>query len=149
LTPAVADAAVGYGPAELDSAYAIPTGLSGGTVAIVDAYDDPNAEADLATYRAHYGLPACTTANGCFRKVSQTGDPTHLPAADSSGWATEVALDVEMASAACPLCHILLVEASGVTNGEISAAENYAAGAPGVRAVSEASAGRRPPTTPP
>ena len=56
-----------------------PAGGAGETVAIVDAYDDPTAEADLATYRSQYGLPACTTANGCFRKVNQNG--VHEPAA--------------------------------------------------------------------
>ena len=67
----------GYGPSDLRSAYNLTaTGSSAQTVAIVDAYDDPNAESDLATYRAQYGLPACTTANGCFKKVSQTGSTT-------------------------------------------------------------------------
>ena len=64
----------GYGPPDLVSAYSLDTSLgSGQTVAIVDAYDDPTAEADLAVYRAQYGLPACTIANGCFRKVNQAG----------------------------------------------------------------------------
>ena len=70
----------GYGPSDLRSAYNLTaTGSSSQTVAIVDAYDDPNAESDLATYRAQYGLPACTTANGCFKKVNQTGSTTSLP----------------------------------------------------------------------
>ena len=51
------------------------------TVAIVDAYDDPNAESDLAAYRSQYGLAACTTANGCFRKVNQNGG-TSYPAGE-------------------------------------------------------------------
>ena len=67
VNPAVAVS--GYGPSDIDSAYNIPTTLgSGKTVAIVDAYDDPNAESDLAVYRNQFGLPACTTANGCFRR---------------------------------------------------------------------------------
>ena len=49
-------------------------------MAIVDAFDDPNAESDLAVYRSQYGLSACTTANGCFKKVNQTGG-TDLPGA--------------------------------------------------------------------
>src|SRR4051812_47806648 len=62
----------GYGPADLRSAYKLTSsGSSAQTVAIVDAYDDPRAESDLAVYRSQYGLPACTTANGCFRKVNQ------------------------------------------------------------------------------
>jgi subtilase family serine protease len=94
-------------------------------VAIVDAFDDPNAEADLGVYRAAYGLPACTTANGCFRKVNQTGGTTP-PAADT-GWAEEISLDVDMVSAVCQNCKILLVEAN--TNGvsDLLAAETTAA----------------------
>src|SRR5579875_1129268 len=78
----------GYGPSDLQSAYALPSSTAGGgqTVAIVDAYDDPNAAKDLTTYRAQYGLPACTTASGCFKKVSQTGSTTSLPQANG-GWA--------------------------------------------------------------
>ncbi|MBM9506184.1 S53 family peptidase [Actinacidiphila acididurans] len=104
----------GMGPADLQSAYAIASDVAahagrGRTVAIVDAYDDPTAEADLAVYRATYGLPACTTANGCFRKVNQQGDAAPLPAVNAS-WATEISLDVDAVSAACPDCGILLVE---------------------------------------
>src|SRR5882757_4979421 len=73
----------GYGPADLQSAYNLPVdGGAGQTVAIVDAYDDPTAEADLAVYRQHYGLPACTTDNGCFSKVDQRGG-TKYPAPNS------------------------------------------------------------------
>ena len=101
----------GYGPADLQSAYDIPSGGDGVTVAITDAYDDPRAESDLAVYRSNFGLPACTTANGCFRKVNQSGQSSPLPAADS-GWSGEISLDIDMVSAICPSCHILLVEAS-------------------------------------
>ncbi len=59
----------GYGPSDIKSAYNLPDGGDGVTVAIVDAYDDPRAESDLATYRKQHGLPACITANGCFRKT--------------------------------------------------------------------------------
>ncbi|MET9046033.1 S53 family peptidase [Streptomyces sp. NPDC004362] len=101
----------GYGPADLHSAYKLPwTGGSNQTVAIVGAYDDPNAEADLAIYRQTYGLPACTTANGCFREVNQRGDSSPLPT-PNTGWSKETSLDLDMVSAACPDCHILLVEA--------------------------------------
>jgi hypothetical protein len=76
----------GYGPSSIDSAYNVPTSLGAGrTVAIVDAYDDPNAESDLATYRSQFGLPACTTANGCFRKINQNGGTSPLPAPDGRG----------------------------------------------------------------
>jgi subtilase family serine protease len=79
-------------------------------VAIVDAYDDPNAQADLAIYREQYGLPACTTANGCFRQVAQNGS-TSYPATNFS-WGGEESPDLDMVSAICPNCHILLVEAN-------------------------------------
>ncbi|MDQ1733016.1 MAG: hypothetical protein QOK10_3175, partial [Pseudonocardiales bacterium] len=101
----------GYGPSDLAAAYQLdPNGGSGQTVALVDAFDSPTVESDLAVYRAQYGLPACTTLNSCFRKVNQAGAASPLPAANS-GWAAEIALDVEMVSAVCPQCNILLVEA--------------------------------------
>jgi hypothetical protein len=74
-------------------------------VAVVDAFDDPRAESDLATYRSTFGLPACTTANGCFRKVKQSGNVSPLPATDA-GWAGEITLDLDMVSAICPDCHL-------------------------------------------
>jgi hypothetical protein len=100
-----------YGPADLRSAYALPDSTTTATVAIVDAYDAPDVESDLAAYRSTYGLPACTTANGCFRKVNQAGQTSPLPASND-GWTGETTLDVEMVSAICPTCHILLVEAN-------------------------------------
>lgn len=116
----------GYGPADLTAAYALDnTRGSGQTVAIVDAYDDPTAESDLAVYRAQYGLAACTTANGCFRKVNQTGTASPLPVA-SSGWAMEIALDIEMVSAVCPQCSILLVEASSTYISDLGTAVDTA-----------------------
>jgi subtilase family serine protease len=110
------DVRVGYGPPDLQSAYKLSSAAagSGQTVAIVDAYDDPNAAADLATYRAAWGLPPC--GSGCFKKVNQNGQASPLPAAagtvpNSVGWDQEESLDVDMVSAICPLCHIILVEA--------------------------------------
>jgi hypothetical protein len=101
----------GYGPADLRSAYNLPaTGGSGQTVAVIDAYDNPDAASDLAIYRQQYGLPACTTANGCFRKVSQDGSTTDYPEYNAT-WSVEIDLDLDMVSAICPECHILLVEA--------------------------------------
>jgi len=115
----------GYGPTDLRSAYKLTaTGGAVETVAIVDAYDDPNAESDLAAYRRQYGLPACTTANGCFRKADQTGG-TDYPAADS-GWAGEISLDLDMVSAIAPGAHILLVEADSDYDTDLGAAENEA-----------------------
>ncbi|HKT01629.1 MAG TPA: S53 family peptidase [Rugosimonospora sp.] len=116
----------GFGPADLRGAYNLTaTGSATQTIAIVDAQDSPNAEADLATYRANYGLPACTTANGCFRKVDQRGG-TSYPAVDA-GWALEISLDVDMASAICPGCHILLVEADTASFANLGAAVDRAA----------------------
>src|SRR5205814_7506675 len=102
----------GFGPADLQSAYALPSATAGAsqTVAIVDAFDNPNAEADLAVYRAQFGLSPCTTANGCFSKLNQGGLASPLPTPDA-GLAAEISLDVQMVSAICPNCHILLVEA--------------------------------------
>jgi subtilase family serine protease len=116
----------GLGATSLVAAYKLATtGGSGATVAIVDAYNDPNAASDLAVYRSQYGLSACTVANGCFSQVSQTGSAT-LPTSDT-GWAGEISLDLDMVSAACPLCHILLVEATSASDSDLYTAENYAA----------------------
>ena len=116
----------GYGPADLKSAYKLTSGGSSSqTVAIVDAYDDPNAEADLGVYRAQFGLPACTTANGCFRKVDQRGG-TSYPRSNG-GWAQEISLDLDMVSAICPNCHILLVEADSNSFANLVAAVDRAA----------------------
>ncbi|MEU1369176.1 carboxypeptidase regulatory-like domain-containing protein [Streptomyces sp. NPDC005803] len=99
----------GLGPQDIQSAYSLPSdGGSGQTIAIVDANDNPNAEADLAVYRSQYGLPPCTTENGCFKKVDQRGGTKYPPA--DEGWAGEIALDLDMVSAAAPHAHILLVE---------------------------------------
>lgn len=117
----------GYNPPDLQSAYALPSSSAGAgqTVAIVDAYDDPNAESDLGVYRSQFGLPACTTANGCFRKVDQNGG-TSYPRANG-GWAQEISLDLDMVSAICPNCHILLVEATTSSLTNLGTAVNEAA----------------------
>lgn len=102
----------GYAPSDLQSAYNLPssTNGTGQTVAIVDAFDDPNAEADLFIYRNTYDLPVCSSLNGCFKKVNQEGKKHNYPAPNSD-WATEISLDLDMVSAACPNCNILLIEA--------------------------------------
>jgi hypothetical protein len=124
IDPTVAPS--GYGPADLASAYKLPTGNGAGqTVAIVDAYNDPAAAADLAVYRAQYGLPACTVANGCFQQVNQNGQTSPLPANDG-GWAEEESLDVDMVSAICPNCHIMLLEANTTNTTDLFAAEDRA-----------------------
>ena len=121
----------GYGPTDLRSAYKLTAaGSAASTVAIVDAYDDPNAESDLAAYRTQFGLPACTTANGCFKKVNGNGATSPLPTGNT-GWAGEISLDIQMVSAICPNCHILLVEAASSSNTNLYKAEDtaYASGA--------------------
>jgi subtilase family serine protease len=91
-------------------------------VAIVDAYNDPHAESDMGVYRSHYGIPACTSANGCFRKVSQNGSTSYPK--NNGSWSQEISLDLDMVSAACPGCHILLVEASSPSYGNLGTAVN-------------------------
>ena len=121
-----ADLPAGFGPADLQSAYKLPIDRGAGqTVAIVDAYDDPTAEADLATYRATYGLPPCTSANGCFRKLNQDGKVGPYPPVDG-GWAVETSLDLDMASASCPLCDILLVEGNSSLVSDLAASVDTA-----------------------
>jgi subtilase family serine protease len=126
VQPGCTTAHAGYTPCDLQNAYALPSAGAGGgqTVAIVDAYDDPHAEADLAVYRATYGFAPCTSATGCFRKVNQSGGATS-PAGDT-GWAEEISLDLDMVSAVCPNCRILLVEANSSSLGDLLVAENEA-----------------------
>jgi subtilase family serine protease len=127
--PLATSGPAGLAPADLQSAYALPSVSAGGgqTIAIVDAYDDPKAEADLGVYRAQFGLPACTTANGCFRKVNQNGVQGSYPRGDA-GWGQEISLDLDMASAVCPNCRILLVEAKTNSFANLSTAVDTAAG---------------------
>ncbi len=120
----------GLAPADLQSAYDLPSTTAGGgqTVAVVDAYNDPTAEADLAAYRTAYGLPSCTTAGGCFDKVNQTGGKSYPPQPNSEqgDWPVEESLDVDMVSAICPNCHIVLVEANSASDTDLATAENEA-----------------------
>jgi subtilase family serine protease len=114
-----------YNPANLHSAYHLPTTATGTpTVAIVDAYSDPNLAKDLATYRLKWSLPACTTASGCLRIVNQTGGTK--PPAKNVGWGEEESLDVDMVSAICQNCHILVVEATSNSNANLGKAVNEA-----------------------
>jgi len=112
----------GLGPAQLQSAYALPssTAGAGATVYVIDAYGYANAKSDLDRYRSQYGLPAmatCTTTGltPCFRKVNQVGTTGNYPPEDV-GWAAESALDLDMVSAVCPRCNITLVQADTPSN---------------------------------
>ena len=117
-----------YGPSDIQAAYALPGGLagSGKTIAIVDAYDNPNAESDLAAYRIKFGLTPCVSTSGCFRKVNQSGAAAPMPAANK-GWGQEIDLDLEAASAACPACNLLLVEANSSYSSDLAISVNTAA----------------------
>lgn len=127
-----------YGPAQLQGAYSLPsaTAGSGETVAIVDAYNEPHLASDLAVYRSHYGLPTVNNGAGSpsFKIINQTGG-TKLPQTDS-GWGDEEALDVDMVSAACPHCNIVMVEANSPTDANLLTAEQTAQNLAGVVAVS-------------
>jgi subtilase family serine protease len=113
----------GLSPTDIASAYGL-VGGSSGTVAIATAYSDPALEADLAVYRSTFGLPPCTTANGCLRIVGQSGT-ADLPDTDV-GWGQETSLDVDAVSAACPGCRILVVEADSDDLGHLGQAVNTA-----------------------
>ena len=135
----------GYGPADLRSAYNITTNGTT-TIAIVDAYGYNNAERDLGVYRAQYGLPACTTANGCFKKLNQNGRQGSYPSGNT-GWAQEQALDLDMASATCPGCKIVLVEATSASYANLAAAVRTAASVAGVTVISNSYGGGESGTT--
>ena len=129
VSPAAIPAGVGYGPSQLQSAYNLTSASAangaGRTIAIVDAFDDPTAASDLATYRSSAGLPAVPS----FQKVNQNGQTSPLPAAApaSDDWTLEESLDLDMASAICPLCNIVLVEAQDDVSNGLYVAENTAA----------------------
>ncbi|HEX9034777.1 MAG TPA: ricin-type beta-trefoil lectin domain protein, partial [Streptosporangiaceae bacterium] len=118
-----------YAPADLLSAYKLATYAArngtGRTIAIVDAFSDPNAAADLGHYRAKFHLPSCTTGSGCLRIVNESGSTSPLPKPDA-GWAGEESLDLDMVSAICPRCRVLLVEARSASPADLGVAEDTA-----------------------
>ncbi|HWA88797.1 MAG TPA: hypothetical protein VG889_02095 [Rhizomicrobium sp.] len=130
----------GWAPADLHSAYNITTSGSSSTIiAIVDAFGYDNAEADLQVYRNQWGLPECTTANGCFKKLNWKGQQGNYPD-QNIGWAQESALDVDMASAMCPNCQIWLVEARSNSFKNLAIAVDWAA-AHGAHVISNSYSG--------
>jgi subtilase family serine protease len=130
----------GYTPADLVSAYNITSSGSSTTIiAAVDAFGYNDAEANLGVYRAQWGLPACTTANGCFKKLNQNGQQGSYPTQDL-GWAQESALDIDMLSAMCPNCQIWLVEANSNSYSNLATAVNTAASL-GAHAISNSYGG--------
>ncbi len=127
-------------PAYLQEAYDLTSlsQLAGSnvTVAIVDAYDDPNAESDLASYRAEFGLPPCTSANRCFTKLDENGG-TSYPTTVDPHWELEISLDLDAVSAVCPNCNIDLVEANSDGWSDLGTAQATAAAQPGVDVISD------------
>jgi subtilase family serine protease len=135
--PAATSTVAGYHPADLTSAYKLNSSGGGGqTLAIVDAYNDPYAVSDVATYRSQFGLPAlatCSLGTGkvvspggpCIARVGQTGSTTSLPHSNG-GWSQEISLDLDMVSAICNDCNILLVEASSSSMTNLGTAVNEA-----------------------
>jgi len=127
----------GYAPSQIRHAYGFDSVSfvganadgTGTTIAIVDAYDNPNIANDLKQFNLQFGLP-----DSAFTKVNQTGG-TAMPAANA-GWASEIALDVEWAHAMAPGASILLVEARSNSMSDLLTAVNYARSQPGVVAVS-------------
>jgi hypothetical protein len=122
----------GYGPSSLQSAYKLPSATAGlgQTVAVVEAYNDPDTVANLAAYRAAWGQPACNTSTGagCLTIVNQNGAATPLPPASppDDDWAAETSVDIDMVSAICPNCHILMVEATNDEDSDLPTAVNTA-----------------------
>jgi hypothetical protein len=131
LHPTVSDRSPEPGyltPQALHEAYGLPSDSNAATtqtIALIEAYDDPTAEADLAVYDKQFGLPACTSANGCFRKLDEQGESSPLPAVVGE-WSGETSIDVQMAHAICENCHVLLVEASSEEFSDLGAAVNTA-----------------------
>jgi subtilase family serine protease len=113
----------GYAPAQLKAAYGfngVPNGGAGQIIGIVDAYDDPNAESDLQFYDTQFGLPTCTTANGCFTKI-KVGNPP-----GDSGWGLEISLDIQQAHGLAPAAKVILVEANSNSFDDLLAAVDAA-----------------------
>ncbi len=133
----------GYGPASLRSAYrlvrASARGGQGETVAVVDAYNNPDLAANLAVYRREFGLRPCTPATGCLRVLNQAGKAAPLPRPNAD-WGLEEAVDVEMISAICPNCRIVLIEASYPSIRQLGLAEATAA-ATGARFINNSWSG--------
>jgi hypothetical protein len=129
----------GYGRPQLVKAYKLPSTSTTRNVAVVDAYNDPNAVSDYNTYRSSWGLAACNTSTeaGCLTVTNQNGAASPLPTnSGTTGWATEESLDVDMVAAICPKCHVFLVEANGPQISALGTAVNSAVSVLGADYVS-------------
>src|SRR5436190_2908222 len=141
-SPSPADGSFGLRPQDLHTAYELPSDPpSPQTVAIVDAYNALTAETDLDAYSEEFGLPACTSANGCFTKVNQNGETANLPfpkskselekaskakREEAEGWGLEISLDIQAVHAVCSGCRVLLVEAKSSSYEDLERAEQTA-----------------------
>jgi hypothetical protein len=149
--PSPKDGEIGLTPADLHTAYELPTEApTTQTIALVNAYNDPTAQADLKAYDEEFDLPECT--GSCFTKVNQRGETSNLPfpktaleleeagnskrAKEARGWSIEISLDIEVARATCQSCHILLVEADSPAYTDLEAAEDWAAEPGGAEEIS-------------
>jgi hypothetical protein len=118
----------GLSAAAIRSAYRLRSqGSQGQTVAVSIAFHTPHLARYLARYRKQFGLPPCPVASGCFRQVNQHGGTKPAPSAVGTGWDLEVTLDVSMVSAACPRCHILVVEGNDPSPANLAVTERTAA----------------------
>lgn len=116
----------GFGPVHLVEAYSmrdVRNKGKGQVIALVDAYDDSQAEADLGTFSTQFGLPACTTANGCFKVIYEGGKK---PPSDTSGWSNEIAIDTQWAHSIAPAATIMLVEAQSNSFNDLLSAVDVA-----------------------
>jgi kumamolisin len=112
----------GETPQSLRLVYDLPSSGGSGIIAIVDAYDYPTAENDLNVFSTEFGLPPCTTANGCFTKVYAAGKKPE----GNCSWSQEAALDIEWAHAMAPGAKIVLVEAASSSFSDLFAAVDVA-----------------------
>jgi subtilase family serine protease len=124
--------AVGMTPAQYHTAYDLPETVTGKpTIAIVDAYKNPSIYTDLQRYqeRFHWGTYhkcASRTQGNCFIALNERGRTSPMPPSNP-GWATEIALDVEIARAICQNCRIELFEADSESFHDLRVAVNTAA----------------------
>jgi subtilase family serine protease len=126
----------GYAPSDIQGAYG-DVGSGGGTIAIVDAYDDPDALVEFNTFSSQFGLPQETGSGSVFQVAYAQGSE---PPADG-GWAGEIALDIEWAHAMAPGAKILLVESADNSWANMLASVSFAVATPGVAQVSMSWAG--------
>ena len=121
----------GFSPSQIKSFYNLPATGGHGTIVIIGAYDDLSIESDLKTFSQIFGLPICTTSNGCFEKHPMTANVK-----TNSGWAMETSLDVEWAHAIAPTAKILLVEATTPSGANLLKAIDYATSRKDASAIS-------------